>query len=85
MKGKPDAPAGEATLAPYTTLGWVVRDIASVIEALVGRGVTFERFAGLPQDRLGIWRTPDGAQVAWFRDPDGNLLSITEDASPGRE
>ena len=84
MKGKPDEPAREATLAPYRALGWVVRDIASVIEPLVRRGVTFERFAGLPQDRLGIWSTSDGAQVAWFRDPDGNLLSITEDASPGR-
>ncbi len=62
----------------YTSLGWAVVDINAVLQALVGRGVVFERFAGLPQDDAGVWRAPSGAQVAWFKDPDGNLLSITE-------
>jgi hypothetical protein len=42
------------------------------------RGVSFERFAGLPQDAAGVWAAPGGAQVAWFKDPDGNLLSVTQ-------
>jgi catechol 2,3-dioxygenase-like lactoylglutathione lyase family enzyme len=65
---------------PYTALGWEVADIATTARELSGRGVTFERFPGMAQDSLGIWRTPDGGQVAWFRDPDGNLLSIGQRA-----
>ena len=64
--------------APYTTLGWNVADIASTVEALAGRGVQFERYAALTQDLHGIWRSPGGAQIAWFRDPDGTLLSLTQ-------
>jgi hypothetical protein len=45
------------------------------------RGVVFERYPYLEQDGLGVWRTPRGAQVAWFKDPDGNLLSLTEDGA----
>ena len=45
---------------------------------LAARGVIFERFAAFPQDQQGVLTTPDGAQVAWFRDPDGNLLSIVQ-------
>ena len=63
---------------PYTTLGWQVTDIATEVRQLVARGVRFERYAGLPQDEHDIWRTPAGAMVAWFRDPDGNTLSLTE-------
>ena len=64
--------------APYTTLGWEVEDIRAAITELTARRVRFERFEGLAQDDLGIWTTPDGSRVAWFRDPDGNTLSLTE-------
>jgi catechol 2,3-dioxygenase-like lactoylglutathione lyase family enzyme len=65
--------------APYTVLGWGVEDIAETIGVLGERGVKFARFDGVEQDELGIWKSPGGAQVAWFKDPDGNLLSITQD------
>jgi len=51
---------------------------AKAVRALVTRGVQFRRYAGMPQDDLGIWASPSGAQVAWFTDPDGNTLSLTE-------
>ena len=63
---------------PYTTLGWEVTDIAATVAHLTSKGVEFERFTGLPQNDAGIWQTPDGAQIAWFKDPDGNLLSLTQ-------
>ena len=64
--------------APHTVLGWSVRDIRREIESLMTRGVTFERYPGMSQDELGVWTSPDGHKVAWFRDPDGNNLSLTE-------
>jgi catechol 2,3-dioxygenase-like lactoylglutathione lyase family enzyme len=64
----------------YTALGWQVNDIAGVVRELTARGVEFRRYEGLDQDDAGIWRTPDGARVAWFRDPDGNTLSVTQPA-----
>lgn len=64
--------------APYTALGWNVADIEASIRELAGRGVVFERFDGVEQDELGIWRSPGGARVAWFKDPDGNTLSLTQ-------
>lgn len=63
---------------PFTVLGWEVPDIREAAGWLKGRGVVLERFESLPQDELGIWRAEDGAQVGWFRDPDGNLLSVTQ-------
>ena len=71
----------QLTRAPYTALGWAVRDIRSIVRALAAKGVAFQRYDGLGQDPLGIWRSPNGALVAWFRDPDGNTLSITEPAT----
>lgn len=69
----------ERVVAPgYTALGWQVGNIDNEVEHLSKRGVAFERFAHLPQDDAGIWLTPDGSKVAWFRDPDGNTLSLTE-------
>ena len=59
-----------------TTLGWEVDDLPAAIRELAGRGIQFERF-GMPQDELGIWTAPGGDQVAWFKDPDGNLLSLS--------
>lgn len=64
---------------PYTALGWQVDDIEAVCGRLTEAGVELERFEGLPQDERGIMTFPDGAQVAWFRDPDGNLLSLTQE------
>jgi catechol 2,3-dioxygenase-like lactoylglutathione lyase family enzyme len=66
------------TPAAYTALGWHVADVAATIRGLTDRGAELERFAGLEQDDLGVWRSPSGARVAWLRDPDGNVLSITE-------
>jgi catechol 2,3-dioxygenase-like lactoylglutathione lyase family enzyme len=64
--------------APYTSLGWQVADIATKVRELARRGVKFERYGGMEQDDLGIWTSPGGARVAWFRDPDGNVLSLTQ-------
>ena len=64
--------------APYTVLGWDVRDIRSTALALGERGLTFARYPGMEQDELGIWTAPGGSQIAWFRDPDGNVLSIAQ-------
>lgn len=63
---------------PYTSLGWEIEDIAAAVQDLTSKGVKFQRFEGLPQDEMGIWLTPDGSQVAWLQDPDGNTLSLTE-------
>jgi len=65
----------------YTALGWEVDDLAASVHALVARGVSMLRFPGLAQDPDGIWTTPDGARVAWFHDPDGNTLSVTQQAA----
>ena len=64
--------------APYTVLGWAVADIAAAAQDLRDRGVVFQRFDGMEQDELGIWTAPGGDLVAWFRDPAGNTLSLTQ-------
>ena len=64
--------------SPFTRFGWVVPDIRAEVQALSKKGVTFERQRGVPQDELGIWTVPNGAKVAWFKDPDGNVLSLTQ-------
>ena len=64
--------------AEYTVLGWQVRDIAQTAKQLQQARVALERYPGMQQDELGIWNAPSGARVAWFKDPDGNTLSITE-------
>ena len=53
--------------APYTVLGWQVPDITSAAKSLQKAGVQFERYRGMTQDELGIWTSPSGAKVAWFR------------------
>jgi len=62
----------------YTVLGWEVSNIGTTVKKLMDQGVQFEHYAHLTQDELGIWKTPDGAMVAWLKDPDGNILSITQ-------
>jgi catechol 2,3-dioxygenase-like lactoylglutathione lyase family enzyme len=64
--------------ASHTALGWEVSDIRAAVRQLAERGVGAERFGGLEQDELGLWTTPDGSKVAWFKDPDGNTVSLTE-------
>lgn len=66
------------TPLPFTTLGWEVRDIGATVEELLSKGITFERYEGMKQDELGIWTSPSRARVCWFKDPDGNLLSLTQ-------
>ena len=62
----------------YTVLGWDVKDIKAEVAELQARGVSCERYAGMEQDEAGIWTAPSGAKLAWFKDPDGNTLSLTQ-------
>ena len=62
----------------YTVLGWRVSDIAATVRGLTARGVAFLRYDGMDQDEDGVWTTPAGDKVAWFADPDGNVLSLTQ-------
>jgi catechol 2,3-dioxygenase-like lactoylglutathione lyase family enzyme len=66
------------TPAQFTILGWQVTGIKKVVAELQGKGVQFERYGFLEQDPLGIWTTPTGEKVAWFKDPDGNILSLSQ-------
>jgi catechol 2,3-dioxygenase-like lactoylglutathione lyase family enzyme len=68
----------EVPRAGYTILGWRVADIAAAAPDLAARGVVFIRYDGMDQDDNGVWTTPGGDQVAWFADPDGNILSLTQ-------
>ena len=62
----------------FTILGWEVADIESAVADLEGRGVAFERYGFFVQDDHGIWTAPTGDRVAWFKDPDGNTLSVSQ-------
>jgi catechol 2,3-dioxygenase-like lactoylglutathione lyase family enzyme len=72
-----------ATVAPqftpvqFTILGWQVTEIENVVAGLQAKGVAFEKYGFLKQDELGIWTAPTGDKVAWFKDPDGNVLSVS--------
>jgi len=69
----------ELKTQPFTILGWRIADIEGTVDKLVGAGVRFERFPGMnDSDPRGIWNSPGGARIAWFKDPDGNVLSVTE-------
>jgi catechol 2,3-dioxygenase-like lactoylglutathione lyase family enzyme len=68
----------EHTPAQFTILGWEVPDAQQAVSELRGRGVQFERYPWAQQDELGIWTAPGGAKVAWFKDPDGNVLSLSQ-------
>ena len=68
----------EIVLAPYTVLGWQVSDIEATVRGLTAKGVTFERYPWMEQDAAGVWHAPSGAKVAWFKDRDGNLLSVSQ-------
>ena len=66
------------TPAQFTILGWQVKEIEKVVAGLQVSGVKFERFGFFEQDELGIWTAPGGGKVAWFKDPDGNVLSVSQ-------
>jgi catechol 2,3-dioxygenase-like lactoylglutathione lyase family enzyme len=66
------------TPPPYTMLGWQVLDIETKARQLAENGIVLERYEGFLQDALGIWSTPDGTRVVWFKDPDGHTLSLTQ-------
>ncbi len=66
------------TPAPFTILGWQVTAIEQMVKGLQDKGVHFERFGFFEQDQLGIWTAPSGDKVAWFKDPDGNTLSVSQ-------
>jgi catechol 2,3-dioxygenase-like lactoylglutathione lyase family enzyme len=68
----------EFSPARHTVLGWEVADIHATIAQLTERGLRFERYDGMTQDKSGVWASPSGARVAWFKDPDGNVLSLTQ-------
>lgn len=71
-------PVGEVRPQPYTVLGWQVQDATATVRAMAAAGVKLERYPHVPQDEDGIWTAPGGAKVAWFRDPDGNILSVSQ-------
>ena len=68
----------EVPRAGYTVLGWRVTDITAAARDLADRGAVFLRYDGMDQDGDGVWTTPGGDKVAWFADPDGNILSLTQ-------
>ena len=68
----------EFTPAQFAILGWEVPDAQQAVSELQARGVHFERYPWAQQDELGIWSAPGGAKVAWFKDPDGNVLSVSQ-------
>ena len=72
------APVPSTAPSEHTVMGFAVSDVGSAIASLSARGVVFERFAGLPHAEDGTVISPDGAKVAWFRDPDGNILSVVQ-------
>jgi catechol 2,3-dioxygenase-like lactoylglutathione lyase family enzyme len=73
---------GEVSPTGYTVLGWRVPDIEAAVRGLIARGVAFRRYDGMGQDENGVWTTPGGEKVAWFTDPDGNTLSLTQFHEP---
>jgi catechol 2,3-dioxygenase-like lactoylglutathione lyase family enzyme len=69
---------GEFTPQPFTILGWDVDRIDAEIARLGAAGIRFNRYDGLAQDENGVWTAPGGDRIAWFADPDGNTLSLTQ-------
>ena len=69
---------------PHTVLGWLVPDIAAAMSALASRGLHFVLYEGIGQDSSGVWTAPSGDLVAWFKDPDGNTLSLSQSAAGAR-
>jgi catechol 2,3-dioxygenase-like lactoylglutathione lyase family enzyme len=72
------SPLADMHAAKHTVLGWRVANIKQTLEELTRRGVNFEHYGMPNQSESGIWTAPSGARVAWFKDPDGNTLSLTQ-------
>jgi catechol 2,3-dioxygenase-like lactoylglutathione lyase family enzyme len=72
------SPVPSTTPSEHTVLGFSVPDVDAVVDSLIAKGVVLERFEGFPHGANGVLTTPDGSNVAWFRDPDGNLLSVVQ-------
>lgn len=72
------SPVPSTTPSEHTVLGFAVTDVDAVVTALGEKGVELERFDKFPHEANGVLVTPDGSRVAWFRDPDGNLLSVVQ-------
>jgi len=72
------AKAQDFTPAPYTVMGWEVLDIEAIVRWLTQRGVAFEKYPFVQDHELGIWTAPGGDKVAWFKDADGNVLSVSQ-------
>ena len=77
------APIPSTAPGEHTVMGFAVSDVDATIASLSARGVVFERFAGFPHAKNGTVISPDGAKVAWFRDPDGNILSVVQFPATG--
>ncbi len=69
---------GKFTPVSFTVFGWEVTAMESTVDELTAKGVTFERYSYFEQDERGIWHAPGRAKIAWFKDPDGNTLSISQ-------
>ena len=63
---------------PGTVLGWEVSDVAAVVKWMAARGIVTEKYPFVPDKTLGIWTAPGGSRIAWFKDPDGNVLSVSQ-------
>ncbi|MGB8128292.1 MAG: VOC family protein [Candidatus Angelobacter sp.] len=72
------AKAGKFTPAQYTVMGWEVTNIEATVKWLTERGVIFEKYPFVQDQKQGIWTTPNGDKVGWFKDPDGNVLSLSQ-------
>lgn len=72
------SPVSSTSPSEHTVLGFEVDDVDREVASLTARGLTFERFPGFSHDSDGVWTAPDGSKVAWFRDPDGNLISLVQ-------
>lgn len=68
----------EKAAASYTVLGWMVPDLDAGVDELRSKGIVFARYPGMEQDRHDAWTAPGGSRIAWFTDPDGNVLSVQE-------
>jgi catechol 2,3-dioxygenase-like lactoylglutathione lyase family enzyme len=67
--------------SPFTVLGWRVADLEAAVGELASRGVRFRRYEGFNQDASGVWTAPSGSRIAWFEDPDGNIISLQQPPS----
>ena len=67
----------EFTAQRGTVLGWEVENVEATVNELTKKGVTIEKYPWVADKETGIWATPNGDKVAWFKDPDGNVLSVS--------